>query len=325
MIHTSLVVPTVGRPSLETLLLRLDEQLPDDGAEVVIVDDRPRPATALPVRPSPLIRVISGPARGPAAARNTGWRHSQGAWIIFVDDDVLPTETWWQDLSTDLRQPPDVAGVQGRILVPPARDEQRTDWAANTAGLAAASWITADMAYRRDALAQVGGFDERFPRAFREDADLAFRVRRSAGTLVLGRRKTLHPVRRESRWISLRSQRGNADDALLRRRYGRDWHRRLQVPQGRRRVHALTTVSALVAVACGVSALLPFGRRFRTASAVSGAIWAAATAQFAMARRANAPGEPLASLITTSVLIPPLAMAHWLRGWWRHRHVGPWR
>ena len=32
------------------------------------------------------------------------------------------------------------------------------------------------MAYRRAALAAVGGFDERFPRAFREDADLALRM-----------------------------------------------------------------------------------------------------------------------------------------------------
>ena len=39
-----------------------------------------------------------------------------------------------------------------------------------------ASWITADMTYRRSALAEVGGFDERFPRAFREDADLALRL-----------------------------------------------------------------------------------------------------------------------------------------------------
>ena len=32
------------------------------------------------------------------------------------------------------------------------------------------------MAYRRSALIAVGGFDERFPRAFREDADLALRL-----------------------------------------------------------------------------------------------------------------------------------------------------
>ena len=36
------------------------------------------------------------------------------------------------------------------------------------------------MTYRRDALAAVGGFDERFPRAFREDADLGAAGRRRA-------------------------------------------------------------------------------------------------------------------------------------------------
>jgi hypothetical protein len=33
------------------------------------------------------------------------------------------------------------------------------------------------MTYRRAALTEAGGFDERFPRAYREDADLALRVR----------------------------------------------------------------------------------------------------------------------------------------------------
>ena len=60
-------------------------------------------------------------------------------------------------------------------MVPLPTDRRPTDWERNTAGLAGASWITADMAYRRTALEAVNGFDERFPRAYREDADLALR------------------------------------------------------------------------------------------------------------------------------------------------------
>lgn len=325
MIQVSLVVPTIGRPSLGALLQSLAGQLPSDGAEVVIVDDRPDPAPPLPIPSTPLVRLVLGAARGPAAARNTGWRRAQGAWVVFVDDDVVPTGTWWEDLQSDLRQPPEVAGVQGRIVVPPADGAALTDWAANTARLPGASWITADMAYRRDALAQVGGFDERFPRAFREDADLAFRVGRAAGRLVLGRRRTIHPVRREDRWISLRSQRGNSDDALLRRRYGPGWHRRLKVPHGRRPLHAFGTASALLAAAFGASALLARHRGHGRAAMLSAAAWALTTGEFVAARRTNAPGEPLSTLIATSVLIPPLAVGHWLRGWWRHRHVPRWR
>ena len=42
------------------------------------------------------------------------------------------------------------------------------------------------MAYRRAALESVHGFDERFPRAYREDADLAVRVRRAGWRLTRG-------------------------------------------------------------------------------------------------------------------------------------------
>ena len=74
-----------------------------------------------------------------------------------------------------------MAATQGRFEVPLPGDRRPTDWERSTGGPGAARWATADMAYRREALAAVGGFDERFPRAYREDADLALRVRTPAG------------------------------------------------------------------------------------------------------------------------------------------------
>src|SRR5439155_2972818 len=142
----------------------------------------------------------------------------------FLDDDVLPTPDWAERLTADLDVADDVGGVQGVVRVPLPADRRPTDWERVTAGLASGRWITADMAYRRAALAAVGGFDERFPRAYREDADLAYRVRRAGWRLVIGERRTLHPVRPESPWACLRAQRGNTDDALLRRMYGPGWH-----------------------------------------------------------------------------------------------------
>ena len=50
----------------------------------------------------------------------------------------------------------------------PLPDGRRpTDWERSTAGLQDARWATADMAFARGALEAVGGFDERFPRAYR--------------------------------------------------------------------------------------------------------------------------------------------------------------
>ena len=100
----------------------------------------------------------------------------------------------------------------------------------------------------------VGGFDERFRRAFREDADLALRLQDRGYRLVDGRRQTTHPVR-PARWdASLRQQRGNADDVLMRRLHGRGWHRRAEAPVGRRPLHLATTAAGATALAAAVIA-----------------------------------------------------------------------
>jgi hypothetical protein len=297
----SVVIPTVGRPSLDTLLSLLRPQVAAAPVpvEVIISDDR-------------------AARRGPAAARNAGWRRTRYPWVAFLDDDVLPPPDWLARLVTDLRQPPDVGGVQGRLTVP--EDGPRDDWSANTAGLERAVWATADMAYRRAALAEVGGFDERFPRAYREDADLAYRVQRAGWRLVVGARRTTHPVRPEGPWVSLRTQRGNADDALLRRLHGPDWHRLLAAPRGRRRQHAAIVAAGTAAIAL---AAIP-ARAARRAVLVAAAAWLAGTAEFAVARLRSAPGAAPAPLLLTSAAIPPLAVAHWLNGWIRGRHAQPW-
>jgi glycosyltransferase involved in cell wall biosynthesis len=315
--RVTVVVPTLGRPSLTTLLERVP---PAPDREVLVVDDRPDRTSPLAVPPG--VRVVAGRARGPAAARNTGWRAARNDWIAFLDDDVRPDPDWPQRLADDLTAADDeVGGVQGVLRVPLPADRPPTDWERVTAGLADGAWITADMAYRRAALARTGGFDERLPRAFREDAELAFRVRREGWTLRRGHRTTVHPVRPEPPWVSLRTQHGNADDALLRRLYGPRWRKLLDVPAGRRARHAAITAAGLTAVVFAGS------RRpqWRLVAGVAAAVWIAGTAEFAAARIGPGPRDrrEVGAMLATSVAIPPVAVTHWLRGWWRWRAARP--
>ncbi|MEU4835985.1 glycosyltransferase [Streptosporangium sp. NPDC023615] len=256
----TVVVPTVGRPSLAATLAALPPDL-----EVVVVDDRPPgPDRGGPDGVPGHARVVRSGGRGPAAARNAGWRASRGEWVVFLDDDVVPGPGWARALPADLTDlPADVAACQGRIEVPLPADRRPTDAERDTAGLAAAEWITADIAYRRSVLERAGGFDERFPRAYREDADLALRVSGAGFRLVRGERVTRHPVRDDGFLASLRRQRGNADDALMRRVHGPDWRKRLGGAPGRLRRHALT--SALGLTAAGLAAAAWAGGRGGTA------------------------------------------------------------
>ncbi|MEU5995897.1 HAD-IIIA family hydrolase [Spirillospora sp. NPDC047418] len=321
----TVVVPTIGRESLRVVLHALLAALeagPGPGPhEIIVVDDRPAPGAPLPLPPSagPRIRVIRSGGRGPAAARNAGWRAAATEWVAFLDDDVVPEPGWPARLAADLAGlPPSVGGSQGRVTVPLPDDRRPTDWERGTAGLASADWITADMAYRRGVLAELGGFDERFRRAYREDADLALRALAAGHGLVLGARRVTHPVRPAGFWASVRAQAGNADDVLMWRVHGPSWRARAGEGRGLLARHALTTAAGLLALAAAPKS--------RAAAAVAGGAWAALTARFAYERirpGPKAPGE-VARMLATSAVIPPAAIWHRIRGLAAHRRARGW-
>ncbi|MEU6532696.1 glycosyltransferase [Streptomyces sp. NPDC046928] len=315
----SVVIPTIGRPCLADCLRALAAADGHPPEEVVVVDDRPDAGGPLPLAAAGALRgrlrTLRTGGRGPAAARNAGWRTVLTPWTVFLDDDVQVLPDWSRRLADDLAVAgPSTGGVQGRLRVPLPEDRRPTDWERGTAGLEGAAWATADMAYRTAALMDVQGFDERFGRAFREDADLALRVEEAGWSLHRGQRVTRHPVRPADRWASVRAQRGNADDALMTRLHGPDWWRRARAPRGRLPRHAFVTSMALTAPVLALA-----GRR--RAAATVAALWALGTGEFALARILPGPRTPreITTMAVTSVVIPPLAIRHWLDGVVRHR------
>jgi HAD superfamily hydrolase (TIGR01662 family) len=306
------VIPSAGRNSLRALLAALAAGDGPALARVVVVDDRPHAdGPLLDGPPPPGVEAVRAPARGPAAARNAGWRAGSAPWVVFLDDDVVPEPDWRPRLAADLAAAgPDVGGVQGRIVVPLPDGRRPTDWERNTAGLERARWATADLAYRRAALEAVGGFDERFPRAYREDADLGLRVTAADWRIVAGTRTVRHPVRPAGRAASLAKQAGNADDVLMRALHGRRWRERAGVPPGRRPRHL--AIAAAGAAAVGAAAL-----RVPRVAAPCAAVWAAGTAELAWARIAPGPRtrDEVTTMLWTSALLPFAATAWWMAGW----------
>ncbi len=315
----TVVIPTVGRVALAALLTEIGVDPALGG--VVVVDDRPQPAGSPPPpldlpQVAATVRVLRSGGRGPAAARNVGWVATETPWVVFVDDDVLVDASWLPSLLADLSDLPDTVGAStARLVVPAPTGRRPTDEERRTTALADARWITADMAYRRSVLLATGGFDERFPRAFREDSDLALRTIQAGFDIVAGRRVTVHPLRSRGGWrSSIRAQAGNADNALLRAKFGPDWRRQIGEAPGRLGRHVLAVAGAAVAGG-GLLARRP-------ALAVAGAaVWTSVTAEFAIRRILPGPrtAREIATMIITSAAIPPVALAWRLRGELRWR------
>jgi histidinol-phosphate phosphatase family protein len=314
----AVVIPTIGRPGLAELIATVDgDPAP---ACIVIADDRRSAGTELelPKTSAPLL-IVGTHGRGPAAARNAGWQAADAEWIAFLDDDVKIPLDWCRRLVRDLSELPDqVAASQARLYVPPPIGRRPTDAERRTLALTGALWITADMAYRRTALTETGGFDERFPRAFREDADLALRTVRLGYAIAWGERVTTHPLASPTTWrSSLTDQAGNADNALLRAKYGRRWRSLIGTTQGRTGRHLVTTAAATAALAAVASRrAAPARRRWTRVAAAVGLVWTGLTAEFAIGRILAGPrtAREVTTMVLTSVLIPPLAVVHRLRG-----------
>ena len=203
--RVTVVVATYERPEL---LLRcvdalLVQRLPPARFEVVIVDDgssrrtREHVIAELTARRrlahAPTLRFLWLPMnRGPAAARNHGILAARGDVIAFTDDDTVPCADWLTEGLKAIERGADA--VAGKVDVP--LPSVPTDYERDAAGLADATFVTANCFVRRELLATIGGFDERFKFAWREDTDLFFRVRAS-GALVARApdARVLHPVR----------------------------------------------------------------------------------------------------------------------------------
>lgn len=318
----SVVIPTYRRPPLLLRCLRaVLVQMFDAGPfEVIVVDDGHDQATRQAVeslRPEVpawvslrYLRPASG--RGPAVARNAGWRAAVAPLIAFTDDDTIPDPMWLAAGTAAMERAPDWAAACGQVLVPPLTVPP-TDHERMTQGLASAEFVTANAFVRTAALRQIDGFDERFLRAWREDSDLQFRLMRDVGPVGRASNAIVqHPVRPESWGVCLRQQRNTFFDALLYKKHPKLYRERIRpVPPWD---YYLIVVLALAAPVLGLAGS-------GTAAAACAAIACALVLRLAWRRlrgTAHTPAHVLEMLVT-SALIPFLSVYWRVRGALRFR------
>lgn len=176
-VDVSVVIPTHDRPDgLARLLDGLRRQSIDpERFETIVVDDGS--LTPVTVAPNGLqLRVLRHEhPRGPAAARNWGWRSAAAETVAFIDDDCVPAERWLEAVLAAAVGEYDV--VQGKVAPLPEQLMCRHPLS-HTIEVDGASplFVSANIAYPRSLLARLDGFDETFKRACGEDAELGARA-----------------------------------------------------------------------------------------------------------------------------------------------------
>lgn len=210
------------------------QDFPADQFEIIVVSDGEDPATGQALqaairRQHPVISYYELPAKsGPAAARNLGWTLAQAEFIAFTDDDCIPSERWLSSLwgAYQVDRQPEVA-FSGRTIVP--INKQPTDYEKNISQLASAEFITANCASTRLALERVGGFDERFRMAWREDSDLQFKyILNGVSIRKVNEAVVTHPVRKAPWGVSIREERKGMFNALLYKKYPKLYREKIE-------------------------------------------------------------------------------------------------
>lgn len=225
----SVVIPTYQQPAL--LLKCLDalgqQRFPRDQYEIIVVDDGNSPETAAAVAlftkqiaqsGGPLeVRYLGQPqSRGPAAARNRGWRAARGRIVAFTDEDCLPQSTWLANALTSFQRGAQVVTGQVRLTLPDAI----TAYNAKSSYLEMSEFISANCFCRKSALDRVGGFEEAFDFAWREDNDLQFKfIQAGIPIIKCPEAVVVHPMREMPWYAPLANERKNRYDALLYKRH----------------------------------------------------------------------------------------------------------
>ena len=192
----SVVIPTYNRrPILEKCLLALELQqaCPEiDRYEVVVVDDGSTDGTPDWLRGAaerfPHVRLIEQSHGGPAEGRNRGVDHAYGDVIVFIDSDLVVTDSFLSCHASSLVRSWEARGdrlcfTYGAV-VNTANFEQPTAERHKLRDLSWAYFATGNVAIAKEVLQRAGLFDTGFRLYGWEDLELGERLRRMGVQLI---------------------------------------------------------------------------------------------------------------------------------------------
>ncbi|MEJ7737495.1 MAG: glycosyltransferase [Chitinophagaceae bacterium] len=319
-ISISVIIPTYRRPELLKKCLKAlaAQNLHKAMFEVIVVSDGPDEVTSKAItdwvnKGDVNLHYHHLPVKkGPAAARNTGWRLAQANLIAFTDDDCLPDSGWLTALlNTYKDEDENEMAFSGKIIVPVSKSP--TDFELNTKGLETAEFVTANCACTKNALLKVNGFDERFHMAWREDSDLEFSlIQQQVAIKRVQEAVVIHPVREAAWGISIKEQKKGMFNALLYKKYPLLYRRKIQGGPAWN-YYAMNLLFTLMIFGLIVKA------DWLTGAAFVG--WSCLMMRFILKRisHISRSNRNVLEMIVTSLAIPFLSVFWQLYGSWKYR------
>ncbi|MCO6431520.1 MAG: glycosyltransferase [Deltaproteobacteria bacterium] len=299
----SVVIPTYKRIALLQRCLRAVQDQSYSASEIIIADDGCDSRVMLLVKSSeqrvPLRYVPVPDSKGPAAARNAGVKVATGDLVAFTDDDCVPDGDWLKAAAMEFLKS-GIEAAWGRVCVPFAGIP--TDYQRNESQLCVAGFVTANCFCKRSVFWQVGGFDENYTAAWREDSDLYLSLLKSGVRMkFLSAAMVNHPIRRASWGISLLQQRKSMFNALLYKRHKQHYTSLIR-PAWPWRYYAIVSLF----MACAALTILGAA----TGAQICFMLWAAATLDFAQSRLRDTQYTiaHVAEVLLTSIAIPFLSL-----------------
>ncbi|TZF82607.1 glycosyltransferase [Pedobacter sp. BS3] len=300
-VKISVVIPTYRRPGLLVNCMEAlrRQTFHKNAYEVIVVSDGPDETTAEILAEYPEVKLLpTAVKKGPAAARNRGWLEAKGRLIAFTDDDCIPDSNWLQTL-WQYYQDEDEIAYTGPVVVP--LSSPPTDYEQNIANLETAEFVTANCACTKKALLKVGGFDERFRMAWREDSDLHFKFLEHNIPIHSTPATVVHPARKAQWGVSIREQKKGIFNALLYKKYPGLYKQRI-------RPRPLWNYYAMVLLFAGIIPALMFRQTWLALAFAGG--WLALALIFSK-KRLSATSHAtnhVAEMMLTSLVIPFLSL-----------------
>jgi hypothetical protein len=189
---------------------------------VIVVDDGSTDDTCSIVAGFPKVRTIRQENRGLSAARNVGLQAANGEIVAYTDSDCFADPDWLTQLTAQLQQSGGAA-VGGPNLSP------EDGWLAACVAASPGQPVHVlesdqvaehipgcNMAFRRDALAEINGFDPQYRKAG-DDVDVCWRLQQAGYWITFAPGAFVWHHRRQTPRTYLRQQAGYGEaEALLR-------------------------------------------------------------------------------------------------------------